>query len=63
MGTSVTASVCLSAYGISGFFFLFSFSPIQNWMKNSLKVHNESILEQVWNIFSEASSNVSLISL
>ncbi|KAJ8780294.1 hypothetical protein J1605_011558 [Eschrichtius robustus] len=30
---------------------------IQNWMKNSLKVHNESILEQVWNIFSEASSN------
>ncbi|XP_023375079.1 cell growth-regulating nucleolar protein [Otolemur garnettii] len=25
-------------------------------MKNSLKVHNESILEQVWTIFSEASS-------
>lgn len=31
-------------------------------MKNSLKVHNEPILEQVWNIFSEASSNVSQIS-
>ncbi|XP_054564146.1 cell growth-regulating nucleolar protein isoform X2 [Eptesicus fuscus] len=30
---------------------------VQNWMKNSLKVHNESILEQVWNIFSEASSS------
>ncbi|XP_021533272.1 cell growth-regulating nucleolar protein [Neomonachus schauinslandi] len=32
-------------------------AKFQNWMKNSLKVHNESILEQVWNIFSEASSN------
>ncbi|XP_069351915.1 cell growth-regulating nucleolar protein [Eulemur rufifrons] len=31
-------------------------AKFQNWMKNSLKVHNESILEQVWNIFSEASS-------
>lgn len=31
-------------------------------MKNSLKVHNESVLEQVWDIFSEASSNVSPIS-
>ncbi|XP_009445566.2 cell growth-regulating nucleolar protein isoform X2 [Pan troglodytes] len=30
---------------------------IQNWMKNSLKVHNESILDQVWNIFSEASNS------
>ncbi|XP_037685321.1 cell growth-regulating nucleolar protein isoform X2 [Choloepus didactylus] len=29
----------------------------QNWMKNSLKVHNEPILDQVWNIFSEASSS------
>lgn len=29
----------------------------QNWMKNSLKVYNESILEQVWTIFSEASSS------
>lgn len=32
-------------------------AKFQNWMKNSLKVHNESILEQVWNIFSEASSS------
>ncbi|KAM8804263.1 cell growth-regulating nucleolar protein isoform 1-T5 [Rhynchonycteris naso] len=32
-------------------------AKFQNWMKNSLKVHNESILEQVWNIFSEASGS------
>ncbi|XP_016059209.1 PREDICTED: cell growth-regulating nucleolar protein [Miniopterus natalensis] len=32
-------------------------AKFQNWMKNSLKVYNESILEQVWSIFSEASSN------
>lgn len=32
-------------------------AKFQNWMKNSLKVHNESILEQVWSIFSEASSS------
>lgn len=32
-------------------------AKFQNWMKNSLKVHNESILEQVWNIFSEASND------
>ena len=32
-------------------------AKFQNWMKNSLKVHNGSILEQVWNIFSEASSS------
>ncbi|KAM6150199.1 cell growth-regulating nucleolar protein [Erethizon dorsatum] len=32
-------------------------AKFQNWMKNSLKVYNESILEQVWNIFSEASSS------
>lgn len=32
-------------------------AKFQNWMKNSLKVHSESILEQVWNIFSEASSS------
>ncbi|XP_023375968.1 cell growth-regulating nucleolar protein isoform X1 [Pteropus vampyrus] len=32
-------------------------AKFQNWMKNSLKIHNESILEQVWNIFSEASSS------
>lgn len=40
---------------------VFSFCSSQNWMKNSLKVHNESVLEQVWNIFAEASSNVSQI--
>uniref|UniRef100_A0A2K5Q4N8 Cell growth-regulating nucleolar protein n=1 Tax=Cebus imitator TaxID=2715852 RepID=A0A2K5Q4N8_CEBIM len=38
-------------------------AKFQNWMKNSLKVHNESILEQVWNIFSEASSSVTSSSL
>lgn len=32
-------------------------AKFQNWMKNSLKVHNESVLEQVWDIFSEASGN------
>lgn len=32
---------------------------LQNWMRNSLKVHSDSVLEQVWNIFSEASSSVS----
>ncbi|XP_048220501.1 cell growth-regulating nucleolar protein isoform X2 [Perognathus longimembris pacificus] len=32
-------------------------AKFQNWMKNSLKVHNESVLDQVWNIFSEASSS------
>uniref|UniRef100_A0A452RB60 Cell growth-regulating nucleolar protein n=1 Tax=Ursus americanus TaxID=9643 RepID=A0A452RB60_URSAM len=32
-------------------------AKFQNWMKNSLKVHNEFVLEQVWNIFAEASSN------
>ncbi|XP_031991608.1 cell growth-regulating nucleolar protein [Hylobates moloch] len=32
-------------------------AKFQNWMKNSLKVHNEFILDQVWNIFSEASNS------
>ncbi|XP_006893639.1 PREDICTED: cell growth-regulating nucleolar protein [Elephantulus edwardii] len=32
-------------------------AKFQNWMKNSLKIHNEAILEQVWSIFSEASKN------
>ncbi|XP_064142151.1 cell growth-regulating nucleolar protein [Loxodonta africana] len=32
-------------------------AKFQNWMKNSLKIYNESILEQVWSIFSEASRN------
>lgn len=32
-------------------------AKFQNWMRNSLKVHNEAVLEQVWSIFSEASSS------
>ncbi|XP_028614038.1 cell growth-regulating nucleolar protein [Grammomys surdaster] len=32
-------------------------AKFQNWMKNSLKVHSDSVLEQVWSIFSEASSS------
>nr|AAB26644.1 LYAR [Mus sp.] len=32
-------------------------AKFQNWMKNSLKVHSDSVLEQVWDIFSEASSS------
>ncbi|EGV91626.1 cell growth-regulating nucleolar protein [Cricetulus griseus] len=32
-------------------------AKFQNWMRNSLKVHSDAILEQVWNIFSEASSS------
>ncbi|KAL6033531.1 hypothetical protein STEG23_023547 [Scotinomys teguina] len=32
-------------------------AKFQNWMRNSLKVHSDSVLEQVWNIFSEASSS------
>lgn len=32
-------------------------AKFQNWMRNSLKVHSDSLLEQVWNIFSEAASN------
>lgn len=31
-------------------------AKFQNWMKNSLKIYNESLLEQVWAVFSEASS-------
>ncbi|XP_054995769.1 cell growth-regulating nucleolar protein [Sorex araneus] len=30
-------------------------AKFQNWMKNSLKVHSEAVLEQVWSIVSEAS--------
>ncbi|XP_042637971.1 cell growth-regulating nucleolar protein [Orycteropus afer afer] len=29
----------------------------QNWMKNSLKIHSDSVLEQAWSIFSEAARN------
>lgn len=32
-------------------------AKFQNWMRNSLKVHSDSVLEQVWNIFSEAASS------
>ncbi|XP_075799818.1 cell growth-regulating nucleolar protein [Microtus pennsylvanicus] len=32
-------------------------AKFQNWMRNSLKVHSDAVLEQVWNIFSEASSS------
>lgn len=32
-------------------------AKFQNWMKYSLKVQNESLLEQVWSIFSKASSS------
>lgn len=32
-------------------------AKFQNWMKNSLRVHSESVLERVWDIFSEASSD------
>lgn len=32
-------------------------AKFQNWMKNSLKVHSESLLDQVWNLFSEAASS------
>ncbi|CAI9577624.1 unnamed protein product [Staurois parvus] len=31
-------------------------SKFQNWMKNSLKIHNQALQEQVWEIFSEATS-------
>ncbi|XP_005068885.1 cell growth-regulating nucleolar protein [Mesocricetus auratus] len=32
-------------------------AKFQNWMRNSLKVHNDALLEEVWDIFSEASSS------
>ncbi|XP_075400657.1 cell growth-regulating nucleolar protein isoform X2 [Tenrec ecaudatus] len=32
-------------------------AKFQNWMKNSLKIHNTMLLEQVWDIFAEASMN------
>lgn len=31
-------------------------AKFQNWMKNSLKIHNQAIQDQVWEIFSEATS-------
>ncbi|XP_029446883.1 cell growth-regulating nucleolar protein [Rhinatrema bivittatum] len=32
-------------------------AKFQNWMKNSLKIHNQQLQDQVWEIFSEAISN------
>ncbi|CAB1354185.1 unnamed protein product [Coregonus sp. 'balchen'] len=32
-------------------------SKFQNWMKNSLKIHNPTLHDQVWDIFSAATSN------
>ncbi|XP_061109304.1 cell growth-regulating nucleolar protein [Conger conger] len=34
-------------------------AKFQNWMKNSLKIHNTALHDQVWDIFSEATSNTS----
>ncbi|XP_072262551.1 cell growth-regulating nucleolar protein [Pyxicephalus adspersus] len=31
-------------------------AKFQNWMKNSLKIHNQAIQDQVWEIFAEATS-------
>ncbi|XP_077333918.1 cell growth-regulating nucleolar protein [Lithobates pipiens] len=31
-------------------------AKFQNWMKNSLKIHNQAIQDKVWEIFSEATS-------
>ncbi|XP_043825407.1 cell growth-regulating nucleolar protein isoform X1 [Dromiciops gliroides] len=32
-------------------------AKFQNWMKNSLRIYNDSLQEQVWDIFSEATRN------
>ncbi|OCT99344.1 cell growth-regulating nucleolar protein [Xenopus laevis] len=32
-------------------------AKFQNWMKNSLKIHNQSLHDQVWEIFAEATSS------
>ncbi|NP_001085756.1 Ly1 antibody reactive S homeolog [Xenopus laevis] len=32
-------------------------AKFQNWMKNSLKIHNQTIHDQVWEIFAEATSS------
>ncbi|KAJ8262567.1 hypothetical protein GJAV_G00167870 [Gymnothorax javanicus] len=34
-------------------------AKFQNWMKNSLKIYNTALHDQVWDIFSEATSNAS----
>ncbi|XP_038827062.1 cell growth-regulating nucleolar protein [Salvelinus namaycush] len=33
-------------------------SKFQNWMKNSLKIHNSTLHDQVWDIFSAATSSL-----
>lgn len=43
---------------------LFSYSwffVAQNWMKNSLRITDSTLQDQVWDIFSEATRNVSEI--
>uniref|UniRef100_A0A803TH19 Ly1 antibody reactive n=1 Tax=Anolis carolinensis TaxID=28377 RepID=A0A803TH19_ANOCA len=37
----------------------FCFLIKQNWMANSLKIHNKTLQDQVWDIFSEATKKVS----
>ncbi|NXH84412.1 LYAR protein, partial [Edolisoma coerulescens] len=32
----------------------------QNWIKNSLRIHDSTLQDQVWDVFSEANRNVSL---
>ncbi|NWY17639.1 LYAR protein, partial [Aphelocoma coerulescens] len=32
----------------------------QNWIKNSLRIHDSTLQDQVWDVFSEATRNVSL---
>ncbi|KAG9345444.1 hypothetical protein JZ751_008588 [Albula glossodonta] len=34
-------------------------AKFQNWMKNSLKIYNTTLHDQVWDIFAEATSNAS----
>lgn len=41
-------------FSIVGVFF-----PAQNWMKNSLRITDSALQDQVWDIFSEATRNVS----
>lgn len=32
----------------------------QNWIKNSLRINDSNLQDQVWDVFSEATRNVSL---
>lgn len=36
------------------------FFHAQNWIKNSLRIHDSTLQDQVWDVFSEATRNVSL---